>query len=99
MIGAAVYRERHLGARSIHRARAGVDKMGDFAVPALLQHLQEAEDVGGDIGVGALERVAYTCLGGEMDDAFEFGPVEQLIHRFGICKGGSDELATALLLQ
>jgi len=34
-----------------------------------------------------------------MDDAFEFGPVEQLIHRFGICKGGSDELETAMLLQ
>src|SRR5206468_4313393 len=91
--------ERHLRVGSVHRAGTGVHEMGDLAVATLFEHLEEAEDVGRDVGVRPLQGVAHAGLGSEVNDALKVASVEQLIHRFRVCQGGAHQLEVALLLQ
>src|SRR6266516_458823 len=73
--------------------------MGDLAVATLFEHLEEAEDIGRDVGVRPLQGVAHAGLGSEVNDAVKVASVEQLIHRFRVREGGAYELEVALLLQ
>ena len=43
--------------------------MLDAGVAAILEHVEESDDVGVDVGARVLERVAHARLGGEVDDA------------------------------
>src|SRR6266550_1277761 len=73
--------------------------MRDLTIPALLQHLQETQDVRGDVRVRSLERVAHTGLRGKMNYPVELATVEQLVHYFRVREAGAHELEVAPLLQ
>ena len=66
MVDIVVDRERHLGVGAVDRAGRGIDQVPAPLVPAALQHVEEADEVGVDIGVRVLERVAHAGLGREM---------------------------------
>src|SRR3546814_7843456 len=67
VVDAVLDRERQLAVVAVDRARRGVDQVLDAVVAAGLEDVHEADDVGVDVGVRVLERVAYAGLGGEVD--------------------------------
>src|SRR5437879_9266702 len=73
--------------------------MGDLAVATLLEHLEKAEDVGGDVGVGPFEGIANASLCRKVNDALKVATVEQLIHRLRVRERRAHEFEIAMLLQ
>ena len=68
MIDIVGVRERQLGVGAIDRRRRRKDQMLAAVVPAAFQHVEEALQVGVDIGVRIAERMAHAGLRGEMHD-------------------------------
>ena len=66
---------------AVDRRRTRVHQVFDAAMPAQLQHVDEADQVAVDVGVRILERVAHAGLRGEMDHAAEAVLVEQRFER------------------
>src|SRR5690242_15988235 len=99
MISATLYRERHLRARAVYRARTGVYEMRDLAIAALLEHLQKAEDIRRDVRVGSLQGVPHTGLCGHVNHPIEAAAIEQLIHDLGVRERRAHELEVAKPLE
>src|SRR6267143_4105289 len=55
--------------------------MPDLRVAAALEHVQEADEVGINVGRGVFNRVTHPCLRGQMHDCTEFAGGEKLAHR------------------
>src|SRR5690554_6299603 len=73
VVDVVVYRKRHGGIGTVHRAAGGVDQMLGAEVAAGFQNVQKAGDVGVHIGLGVDQRVTHTGLGSQVDDPV--GPV------------------------
>ena len=59
---------------------------------AAFEHMQEAPDIGVDIGVRVIERVADAGLRGEMDDALGLLLGEDRPHHLLVGEVGLDEM-------
>ena len=65
--------------------RAGRKKqMLHRMVPAGFQHVEEADDVGVDVGPGMVDAVAHARLGRQIDDNIRGGFPEQFFHHVTI---------------
>ena len=92
MVDVLMHAERHLGVGAIDRARRRINQMLDAVMTAALEDVQEADQVGIDIGVRIVERVADAGLRGEMQDALRLVFREQPFHRGAILQVGLDEV-------
>jgi len=80
VIDIVVYRKRHVGIGAVHTGTAGIDQMLDLMVAATFEHIQKTDYIGFNIGMGILQRVTHTGLGGEIDHAIEFFCGKQGFH-------------------
>lgn len=71
VIDVVAFGERELGIGAVHRAGGGKDEVPHPAVAAALEHVGEADEVGIDVGIGVLDRVAHPRLGGQVKDPVE----------------------------
>ena len=55
--------------------------MPDLRVAAAFEHVQEADEVGINVGRGVFNRIPHPCLRGQMHDRTEFAGGEKLAHR------------------
>ncbi len=69
MIDRIAHGKRQLAVGAVHRTRRRVDQMLDAAVTARFEDVDEADEIGFDIRVRILDRVAHAGLRGEIDDA------------------------------
>ena len=74
------HRERQGPVCAVDRARRCIDEMADAVVPAPLDNIDEADEIGADVRVGVLQRVTDPCLRSQVDD--HVGPFsrEELRH-------------------
>ena len=84
VIRAVVLGEGQLAVGAVDRARRGIDEVLDLPVPAGLQHVHEAHQVRGRIGLRIDE--AHARLGGEVDHLLEAVLPEKLLRRLRIGK-------------
>src|SRR5712691_571174 len=99
--------ERHPGIGAVDRRGRGVDEMPAARVPAALEHVEEAREVGRGIGMGIDQGMPHPGLRREVDDVGEAVLREQGSHgvtvgNVGLLepKAGNDiELRDARLLQ
>ena len=80
MVDAVVLRERHAGVAAIHARTAGIHQMRHLVVTAAFEDVHEADDVGVDVGVRILQRIAHAGLRGQMHHAVELLACKQLFH-------------------
>jgi hypothetical protein len=107
MVDVLMHAERHLRVGAIDGARRGEHEVLDAVVPAALENVQRADDVGIDVGVRVIDAVADAGLGGEVDDALRAHLGEQPLHagsvgevQFGKGEAGlTDELGEPVLFQ
>jgi hypothetical protein len=92
MIDSVADAEGELAVRAIDRARRGIDEMLHLRVAAAFEHMQEAPDIGVDISVRMLQRIAHAGLRGEMDDALRLLLGEDRAHDFLVGEVGLDEM-------
>jgi len=71
----------------------------DPGVPAALEDVKEADEVGVDVRVGVLDRVADSGLGGEVDDDAEAVRGEEGLHLAAIGKVDADKDEAVLLFK
>ena len=67
-VHAVPLREGHLLVAAVNGGGAGVDQVLHGVSPAALQHVEEADQVGVNIGARVLDGVAHPGLGGEVHD-------------------------------
>ncbi len=70
--------------------------MRNPVVAAAFEHIEGAEDVALDVGMGLFQGVAHSRLGAEMHHAFEFFGGEQARHRIAIGQIRAHEAKRAL---
>jgi hypothetical protein len=58
--------------------------MAGFAVPASFQNIEEAGEIGVEIGMGILQRVTDTSLRGKMHDRSEFAVAKNGLYALAI---------------
>ncbi len=68
MIDIVLHRKRQFGVGAVDRGGRREQQMLAAVVAAAFQHVDEAFEIGIDIGVGMFERIANARLGREMDD-------------------------------
>ena len=73
MVDVLVHRERHLRVGAVDRARRRVDQVLHAVVPAAFEDMQEADEVGVDVGVRVVERIAHAGLRRQVDDPLDAG--------------------------
>ncbi len=64
MIDILMHAEGQRGVGAVDRARRRIDEMLDAMVAAAFENVKRADDVGADVGVRILERVAHAGLRG-----------------------------------
>ena len=84
MIDIVVHRERHLGIGPVDRTRGGVDKVLDPGMPTAFEYIDEADEIGIDVGMGIDERIADSGLGGKIDHGVEAIFIKEGGHRLTI---------------
>ena len=80
VVHAVVHAEGHLLVAAIDAATAGIDQMLHRMVPAGLKDVVKTKDVALNVGIGVLDAVAYTRLGGEIDHDVEMVFVKKAIN-------------------
>ena len=83
--------KRHLGIHAVDRAGRGVDQVLDPVVPAPLQHIEMAHQVGFGVGMGILQRVAHPSLGSQVDYPIEALLGKQCRHSLAVGQVQLDE--------
>jgi len=73
--------------------------MTALMMPASLEHIEEAFEIGIGVGVGVVDRMAYACLCRKMDHRREPVPCEQPVHRGAVGEIGLFETKTWRLSQ
>ncbi len=107
MVHVVVHRERHARVGAVYRAGRRKDEVLHPAVAAAFQDVGEADDVGVDVGVRVLQRIAHAGLGGQVDDDVETLVLEEPLHALPVGQvepgeleaGPPLELRQAVLLQ
>jgi hypothetical protein len=77
MVDILRHAKRHRGVGAVDRRGRSIEQMASVGMPAPLEHIEEANDIGIDLVVRRLERVADAGLGREMHNAGEFAFGEQ----------------------
>lgn len=70
--------EGNFGVGSVDGTGGGEDQVLDLTVTTAFEEVDEACEVAIDVGVGVLDGVADSGLGGEIDDAIEGVALEKL---------------------
>jgi hypothetical protein len=99
MIDIILHRERQFGIGAVDRGRRRKQQMLAAVVAAPFQHVDEALDVGVDVGVGVFERIANARLRRKMDDQREPVLCEQRGDCRAIGKIGVDETEPRIFAQ
>ena len=66
MIGFVVHRKRQFGIGAVDRRRRRIDQMAASMMPATFQHIDEALEIGVDIGMRMIDRITHAGLRREM---------------------------------
>ncbi len=77
LVDIVVHREGHVGVGAIDAAGTGIDQVLDAVVAATFEDVAKTDQVGLYIGVGILEGIAHTRLGGEVDDMVGLFAIKQ----------------------
>ena len=77
--------KRHAAVRAVDRRRRGINQMPAFGVPASLKHIEEARDIGVDIGVWIDQGMTHAGLRSEMHDGGKAMRSKQLGDRLPVC--------------
>ena len=78
MVDVVVHRKRHPGVGAVDRTRRGIDQVLDPGVPAALEEIDKADQVGVDVGVRVDQGIADPGLGGQVHHRIKTVLVEQL---------------------
>jgi len=79
MVDVVISRKRHDGIAAVDRAGGGIKQVADRKVAAGLEDVEESSQVGVEIGIRVLNRIAHTGLGRKVDDIVGAQAAEQLV--------------------
>ena len=81
MIDPVLHREGQLGIAAIDRAGAGIDHVLDLPVAGEFEQVDVAREVGGDIGLRIVNRIAHPGLRPQMHHPVDLRAIERGIQR------------------
>ena len=73
MVGLVVHRKRQLGIGAVDRRGRRIDQMAASVMPATFQHIDETLEIGVDIGMRMVDRIAHASLRREMNHRWQSG--------------------------
>lgn len=77
---------------AIDTAAAGIDQLADMVMAHALQEVEEAHNIGIDIGIGIFDAIAYAGLCGEIADGVELELLKELGELVSVFEVEFDEL-------